>query len=203
MIASSHHTQAKALIADARDSGESLLQHTYPPLDPYSDRNNSTSKGPPPVHRPIPALVVFSRDAYPLNLPKLDHYLVSIPSSPLGQDDNDDSAVMFPPLDQLVETGLSIDDLENNSTIAPVWRNPVSILGSLQNLMIGLLVSPVVKFLLGYSNSFSKGSSALASFYSLQGLVNTVQIFALILSTIGVVFPLGYKPRLISLYMYL
>jgi hypothetical protein len=30
----------------------------------------------------------------------------------------------------------------------------------------------------------SQGSSALASFYSLQGLVNTVQVFALLLSTI-------------------
>lgn len=33
---------------------------------------------------------------------------------------------------------------------------------------------------------FIKGSSALASFYSLQGLFNTVQVFALILSTIGI-----------------
>lgn len=31
----------------------------------------------------------------------------------------------------------------------------------------------------------TQGSSALASFYSLQGLFNTVQIFALLLSTIG------------------
>lgn len=30
-----------------------------------------------------------------------------------------------------------------------------------------------------------QGSSALASFYSLQGLIDALQIFALILSTVG------------------
>ena len=34
----------------------------------------------------------------------------------------------------------------------------------------------------------AKGSSAIAPFYSLQGLISTVQIFALILSTIGKTF---------------
>jgi len=138
-ITSSHYTQT--LIADINNDGESHLKHTYPPLDPCSDRNNSTLKGPLPVHQPIPALIVLSRNAHPLNLPKLDHYLASISSSPLGQDDNDNSGVMFPPLDQLAKTRLSIDDLENNATVAPLWRNPVSILGFLQNLMIAFLVS--------------------------------------------------------------
>ncbi|KDR84944.1 hypothetical protein GALMADRAFT_1322109 [Galerina marginata CBS 339.88] len=74
---------------------------------------------------------------------------------------------MFPPLEALAKTGRSIEDLESNSTIAPAWRNRDSLLGGSTNFLIGFL-----------------GSSALASFYSLQGLINTVQIFALILSTI-------------------
>lgn len=32
---------------------------------------------------------------------------------------------------------------------------------------------------------FEKGSSAVAMFYSLQGIIDTVQIFALIISSIG------------------
>ena len=153
-IASFQHAHVPTTVFSLNHSGDgegsqSLLKHTYPPPESYPDTNNSTHKSPHrrrrslPVHKPIPALVVFSRNAYPLNLPKLDHYLTSIPPSILGRDDCDNPGDMFPPLDQLAKTGLSIDDLEANSTIAPVWKNPASILGSLQNVMIGFLVSPV------------------------------------------------------------
>ncbi|KAF9040576.1 hypothetical protein BJ165DRAFT_1549063 [Panaeolus papilionaceus] len=74
---------------------------------------------------------------------------------------------MFPPLDKLASLGWSLDDLENNDTATPSWRNRRALLGTSINILIGFL-----------------GSSALASFYSLQGLINTVQIFALVLSTI-------------------
>ncbi|KXN90068.1 hypothetical protein AN958_05073 [Leucoagaricus sp. SymC.cos] len=74
---------------------------------------------------------------------------------------------MFRPMEQLGNLGKSLDDLEVNSTVAPFWRNRKTILGSAINAIIGVL-----------------GSSALAPFYSLQGVFNTVQIFALILSTI-------------------
>ena len=211
-IASFHYARVptKVLSLDNSDDGEgpqSSLKHTYPPPESHPDTNVSTHRNsrrqrrPLPVHKPIPALVVFSRNAHPLSLPKLDHYLTSIPPFPLGRDDNENSGDMFPPLDQLAKTGLSIDDLEANSTVAPAWRNPVSILGSLQNVMIGFLVSPVSNSLRS-SNAFSKGSSAIASFYSLQGLINTVQIFALILSTIGVVSISRYGPKLIRPFMY-
>lgn len=159
-IASFHYAQVptKVLSLDDSDDGEgpqSSLKHTYPPRESYPDTNDSTHRSsrrrrrPLPVHKPIPALVVFSRKAYPLSLPKLDHYLTSVPPSPLGRDDNDNSGDMFPPLDQLAKTGLSIDDLEANSTVAPAWRNPESILGSLQNVMIGFLVSLDFKSLIG------------------------------------------------------
>ncbi|EFI28599.1 hypothetical protein CC1G_13626 [Coprinopsis cinerea okayama7 len=74
---------------------------------------------------------------------------------------------MFPPMDKLKECGSSLEDLEFNSSIIPVWRDRKTLLRTSMNILIGFL-----------------GSSAIASFYSLQGLVNTVQVFALILSTI-------------------
>ncbi|KAH9065948.1 hypothetical protein EDB87DRAFT_1554562 [Lactarius vividus] len=74
---------------------------------------------------------------------------------------------MFRPLDRLEATGRSIESLETNFKAIPIWRNCNSILRAIVNLVLGLT-----------------GSSALASFYSLQGLFNTVQIFALILTTI-------------------
>ncbi|KAI9462355.1 hypothetical protein BJY52DRAFT_1116426 [Lactarius psammicola] len=74
---------------------------------------------------------------------------------------------MFKPLDRLEATGRSIESLETNFKAVPIWRNCNSILRTLVNLVLGLT-----------------GSSALAPFYSLQGLFNTVQIFALILTTI-------------------
>lgn len=120
-------------------------------------------------HSPVPATVVFSRHAAPLYLPKLDNYLASL-SSPSFPSLNRAGIepVMFPPMDKLVASGKSVEDLENNSKVTPAWRNRKSILGSAVNLMLGFM-----------------GSSALSTFYSLQGLSNTVQVFALILSTIG------------------
>ncbi|KDQ63598.1 hypothetical protein JAAARDRAFT_119276 [Jaapia argillacea MUCL 33604] len=74
---------------------------------------------------------------------------------------------MFPPFDILAASGKTIDDLEKNSQIAPTWRNRDSILSGLVSIVLGIT-----------------GSSAVATFYSLQGLMNTLQIFALILNTI-------------------
>ncbi|KAF5385209.1 hypothetical protein D9615_001490 [Tricholomella constricta] len=115
-------------------------------------------------HYPIPSTLVFSRDAPPLHLPKLDKHLSSLP---LPDFTSDRSGAMFSPMDKLAESGKSLDDLESNSSVAPAWRNRKTLLGSTVNAVLGFT-----------------GSSALASFYSLQGLFNTVQIFALILSTI-------------------
>ncbi|TFK41203.1 hypothetical protein BDQ12DRAFT_768018 [Crucibulum laeve] len=142
---------------------EPLIPHAYPPsLRKY---NNS------PSHTPVAASLVFSRKAAPLYLPRLDTHLSSFPRTVLSESFEDGKPKMFPPMYQLAKTGKTIDDLEANSSPAPAWRNRKTILGSAVNAVIGLL-----------------GSSALASFYSLQGLINTVQVFALILSTI---VPLG------------
>ncbi|KJA29472.1 hypothetical protein HYPSUDRAFT_32950 [Hypholoma sublateritium FD-334 SS-4] len=157
-------TATLAPLYEERDQSDS--KHTYPPTCPGNEHNEPVNRLQGP-HNPVPATVVFARDAFPLSLPKLDRYLSSLPPPRLGDEDNDDNGTMFPPLDQLAKTKKSLDDLESNSIVAPAWRNSTSIINTAANLLISLL-----------------GSSALASFYSLTGLVNTVQIFALILSTI-------------------
>ncbi|KAF8642326.1 hypothetical protein AX16_009596 [Volvariella volvacea WC 439] len=118
-------------------------------------------------HSPIPATVVFARDAAPLHLPQLDEYLASIPPPPFAPRDGNEEPRMFPPMDALKQSGKSLDDLETNYQKPPAWKNSKSILSGLVNVLLGVL-----------------GSSALAPFYSLQGLFNTVQIFALLLSTL-------------------
>ncbi|KAF8961003.1 hypothetical protein BDZ97DRAFT_1830853 [Flammula alnicola] len=157
-----HSSRTFTTVDDSEERESLVKRHAYPPNTSWSDEHAMTPKSPHrhtrqphPLHKPVPATVVFSRNAYPLNLPKLDRYLASLSPPFLGGEHG------------LAKTGLSLDDLENNSTIAPVWRNRSSILGASVNFLIGFL-----------------GSSALASFYSLTGLMNTIQIFALILSTI-------------------
>ncbi|KAG6849513.1 hypothetical protein H0H93_007867 [Arthromyces matolae] len=115
------------------------------------------------AHLPVPATIVFARNAPPLHLPALDRLLSSMPSPGFSRD----LQGMFPPMDKLTKLGKSLDDLETNATVPPFWRNRKTLLGSTVNLVLGLT-----------------GSSALASYYSLQGLLNTVQVFALILNTI-------------------
>ncbi|TFK30404.1 hypothetical protein FA15DRAFT_579807 [Coprinopsis marcescibilis] len=164
-----------------------LLEHTYPPnaqgrskvTPTESDRTNtsttqtSSNRSNSPSHLPIPATTVFSRNAIALLLPRLDAYISSLPKheflrqEDLDKKDEGGRPRMFPPMDRLKELKTTLEDLEYNSTITPTWRNRKTILRSTMNVAIGFL-----------------GSSALASFYSLQGLVNTVQVFALILSTI-------------------
>lgn len=176
--------------------------HTYPPQNPfiggksYANRptvistNTATTWSSTRSHIPVPATTVFARNAVPLHLPKLDEYLASLPkpefleskrnlkdnldegtgSRPRGSGSKAkavDAPDMFPPMERLVKSGKSLDDLEVNLGTLPFWRNRKTILGASLNVIIGFL-----------------GSSALASFYSLQGLVNTVQVFALLLSTI-------------------
>lgn len=151
-----------------REEDQELLLHTYPPAS--RDKIVNATK-----HTPVPATQLFSRKAAPLSLPYLDSYLSKIPRPPFAQTRarEKDEVTMFRPMEQLKKLGKSLDDLEVNSTQAPFWRNRKTILGSATNAIIGVL-----------------GSSALASFYSLQGVFNTVQIFALILSTI---VPVGGK----------
>ncbi|KAK0464168.1 hypothetical protein IW261DRAFT_1524303 [Armillaria novae-zelandiae] len=119
-------------------------------------------------HTPVAVTDLFARKAAPLHLPKLDKYLSSLqPPDFLRDDSKWDKSSMFPPMDRLALTGSSLDDLETNSKVPVSWRDRKTILGSAVGIVLGVT-----------------GSSALATYYSLQGLTNTVQIFALILNTI-------------------
>ncbi|KAJ7487562.1 hypothetical protein B0H11DRAFT_2013877 [Mycena galericulata] len=125
----------------------------------------------PPRHRTIPhtpvaATVVFARNAPPLYLPKLDEYLSKV-TPPSFSETKGKEPTMFPPMEQLAKTGSTIEDLEYNYKIAPWYRNRNTLLGSAVSVVLGIT-----------------GSSAVATFYSLSGLSNTVQVFALILTTI-------------------
>ncbi|TFY82650.1 hypothetical protein EWM64_g1361 [Hericium alpestre] len=124
-------------------------------------------------HIPVPAATVFARKAAPLALPDLDTYIASLPmpsfhtiSQAAKRKAGD--VPMFIPMDRLAASGKSIEDLETNSQVRPFWRNRNSIFSALVDIALGIT-----------------GSSALATFYSLQGLFNTLQLFALVLSTIG------------------
>lgn len=121
------------------ERNQSVSKHTYPPTFQGS-KHNEPVNSPQGPHNPVPATVVFARDAFPLSLSKLDRYLSSLPPPHLSDEDNSDNGSMFPPLDQLAKTKKSLDDLESNSVVAPTWRNPTSILNSAANLFISLLV---------------------------------------------------------------
>ncbi|KZT72840.1 hypothetical protein DAEQUDRAFT_704553 [Daedalea quercina L-15889] len=123
-------------------------------------------------HTPIPLTTVFSRKAPPLYLPKLDDHIASLPvpsyvASEQTKKSKAPSPTMFPPMQALADSKKTLADLEHNTTLKPGWRKCDSIFSTLLSLTIGVT-----------------GSSALASYYSVQGLFDTFQIFALILSTI-------------------
>jgi hypothetical protein len=94
-------------------------------------------------HTPIPATVVFAPGAPPLFLPKLDERIESLPLTsfllPVIKG-KDSERAMFSPMDRLVASKRSIQDLENNSGIIPAWGNRRTILSALVNMMLGLLV---------------------------------------------------------------
>ncbi|KAJ7244762.1 hypothetical protein B0H12DRAFT_1211560 [Mycena haematopus] len=136
---------------------------------PDSDSDDDTIYKPPlpsqTPHIPIPATVVFARNAPSLSLPKLDAHLEHLPKVTLPSVGT--QPTMFPPMEQLAKSGSTLEDLETNYKVAPWYRNRNTLLGSAVSAILG-----------------TTGSSAVATFYRLQGLSNTVQVFALILATI-------------------
>ncbi|KAJ7038241.1 hypothetical protein C8F04DRAFT_998180 [Mycena alexandri] len=142
---------------DSDDDDDSL--HKSPPLYPPLRRTRP--------HTPIPGTVVFARNAPPISLPRLDAHLSKLRPPRFTETQSKDPPAMFPPMERLAQSGSTIEDLEANFKPAPWYRNRNTLLGSAVSLVLG-----------------TTGSSAVATFYSLQGLNNTVQVFALILTTI-------------------
>ncbi|CDO71626.1 hypothetical protein BN946_scf184911.g96 [Trametes cinnabarina] len=135
-------------------------------------------------HTPIPLSQILGRNSAPISLPKLDEYISSLKMPSLPEIHRFDTSqakgkgkvsdvAMFPPMERL--SGTSLANLEINAQIPPAWRNRQTIFSTLSSIALGIT-----------------GSSAIASFYSVQGLVDTLQIFALILSTF---FSHGAKPE--------
>jgi hypothetical protein len=119
-----------------------------------------------------------------LSLPKLDEYLSKL-IPPSFAHATAKEPTMFPPMDQLAKSGSTIEDLEYNLKIAPWYRNRNTLLGSAVNAVLGITVRRGTIVTRLFLNSKQQGSSAVSTFYSLQGLSNTIQVFALILTTIG------------------
>ncbi len=164
----------------------------------YSSSSTTTLVPPPHSlgpHSPIALSQILARDAAPVSLPQLDEYISSLemPSFPEchGQDGGQGKGkgkapvvAMFPPMERL--DGTTLADLESNAKIAPAWRNRQSIFGSLLNVALGITVSAPFTIAMPSIDAkiyTTQGSSAIAPFYSVQGLIDTLQIFALILST--------------------
>ncbi|CAE6405463.1 unnamed protein product [Rhizoctonia solani] len=139
------------------------------PLNPGIGKPGHSSENPAREdHETMPIAKLFARDAAPLHLPELDDWLGKLPRFEFTypKATHPDSAPKpFPPLDLL--KGEKLKDLIHNSRPTPLWRDWNSIGSTLVNLALSIM-----------------GSSAISTFYSLAGLYNAVQIFALILNTI-------------------
>jgi hypothetical protein len=95
------------------------------------------------THLPIPLTTIFARDAAPLYLPKLDDVISLLPKRSFTLPHRKVSSKynqIFPPMDLLAASGQSLEDLENNSKIAPGWRNRTSILSGLVDVIVGVAV---------------------------------------------------------------
>ena len=172
---------------------ESLTQLIYPPglvsgADSPLKSPYSTSCGYKfPNHKPVPAQTILARNAHALSLPKLDEYLALLSPPDISAIVCESRENMFIPMNQLAKAKLSLDDLENNSSVAPFWRDRKILFGTPLSFLLGILVCGT-SHINDMHSDHVQGSSALASLYNLQGLINMVQIFALILSTIGMSF---------------
>ena len=140
--------------SDVNDPFVSRLHHKYPPASrpnpPLSDTEYLFNYPSRPPHRPVPATVLFARTAYPLRLPILDQYLSSLPPPVFPSSGRDSEGSIFPPLDKLEATGITLDDLENNTKISPAWRDRTGILSTIVSSFISLLVCTIQSTMLSF-----------------------------------------------------
>lgn len=110
----------------------------------YSAQLLPTSKDPSAaVHRPVPATTLFARNAAPLYLPKLDKYLARLQTPEFTKwkgKRKEKDVLMFPPMEKLAASKLTIDDLEHNSTTVPAWRDRNFWFSLASNAVVGILV---------------------------------------------------------------
>ena len=144
-----HDPKSKQL--DVNDPLMSPL-HKYPPatrpnppqrLITMSNSESISNYPSHPPYRPVPATTLFARTAYPLLLPTLDRYLSSLPPPVFPSTGRDSEGSIFPPLDKLENTGITLDDLENNTKIPPAWRDRTGILSTMVSSFISILVCTI------------------------------------------------------------
>lgn len=126
-------TAASTVVDDGATLAGSYSTHLLP-----TPKDSSAA-----VHRPVPAPTLFGRGAAPLYLPKLDKYLSSLPAPGFTTwkgNGNQKDAPMFPPMDKLAASKLTIDDLEHNSTITPAWRDRNFWFSLASGAVVGVLV---------------------------------------------------------------
>ena len=128
------------LIGSVADDGATLAGS-------HSEHLLTTPKDPSAaIHRPVPATTLFGRDTSPLYLPKLDKHLSSLPAPEFTKwkgNGKEKVVPMFPPMDQLAASKRTIDDLEHNSTVTPVWRDRNFWFSLANDAVIGVVVRPL------------------------------------------------------------
>jgi hypothetical protein len=115
-----------------KDESERLITHVSTPSSSnISDAHSSLM--------PVPVTTIFARNSAPLYLPQLDKYLEQYSSPPFAPRGGKPTQ-MFPPVDKLIKSGMTLDDLESNDILAPVWRYRKNILGVILSTTVGILV---------------------------------------------------------------
>ncbi|KAG8948531.1 hypothetical protein FRC04_009741 [Tulasnella sp. 424] len=156
-------------LADKIQSSPSQLAFPKPPKPSRSIHYHKPSEP-----SPVGATTLFSSDAAPLSVPELDSYIESLPKVVFSGPSNDDQgkngasaweSSKFPPFELLANRTLV--DLKNNRPEPPIWKDRNALFGMVTGWVLGLM-----------------GSSAMSTYYSLQGVYDSVQIFALILSSV-------------------
>ena len=114
----------------------------------YSAQLLPTPKDPlAAVHHPVPATTLFGRNTSPLYLPKLDKYLAALPVPEFTKwkgKEKEKDVPMFPPMDKLAASKLTIDDLEHNSTVVSAWRDRNFWFSLASGAVVGILVQQLV-----------------------------------------------------------
>jgi len=139
-----------AVSSVADDSTTLAGSHSARP--PITPKDSSAA-----VHRPVPAPTLFGRNTSPLCLPKLDKYLSSLQPPEFTKwkgKGKEKDVPMFPPMGQLAASKCTIDDLEHNSTVTPVWRDRNFWFSLANDAVIGVVVRLLARALGSHLNDY-------------------------------------------------
>ena len=129
---------------------------------PPSPSGTFVSQSPTISHVPVAAKTVFSRHSALLSLPALDQYLSSLPPPTFSSFPSDSSSsngkqserTLFPPMELLTASGRTIEELEKNSVVLPVWRNRGTIFNTLAYMAVGAMVNKKATMWMSFDDRF-------------------------------------------------